>query len=49
MIILIVGWLFFRLIEINKNFFFFFLNTLLHILSNDFQANVPAEWYTCST
>ncbi len=45
----LVGRLFFRLIGLKKHVFFFFLltkNTLLHILSNVFQTNVPTEWYS---
>ncbi len=45
----IVGQLFFRLIELKTFFFYWQKNTLLHILSNVFQTNMPTEWYTYST
>ncbi len=31
------------------NFYFIAKNTLFYILSNDFQTDVPTEWYTYST
>ncbi len=30
-------------------FLILILKTLLHILSNAFQTNVPTEWYTYNT
>ncbi len=42
----LVGWLFFPLIGFIN---FLTKNTLLQILSNVFQTNVPTEWYTYST
>ncbi len=47
----LVSRLFDRLIGLKNVVFFILLteNTLLHILSNVFQTNVPTEWYTYST
>ncbi len=49
----LVGRLFFRIIRLKRlsDYYFFLLikNTLLHILSNVFQTNLPTEWCTYGT